>query len=106
MSNNNIQRKKEAFICDTLLPYCLQRIENAENTMVAVTLQKQIATMEIFPYIWEGQVVYGALKEPNISWYFVSDKETRKVMSTDSYRVLDKSQMKPELLKKFKQNGA
>lgn len=103
MSNNNTQRKKEAFICDTLLPYCLQRIENAENTMTAITLQKQIATMEIFPYIWEDRVMYGALKEPDISWYFVSDKETQKAKSTDSYRVLDKSQMKPELFKKLKQ---
>ena len=101
--NNNVNNKKEAFICDTLLPYCLQRIEEAENKMTADNLQKMIATMEIFPYKWEGQVMYGALKDPEIRWYFVSDKETQNVKSTDCYRLLDKSQMKPDLFKKFKQ---
>lgn len=100
---NNTRHKKESFICDTLLPYCIQRIESAENTTDATTLQKQIATMKIFPYIGESQTLYGALKEPDINWYFLGEEKKEAIKSTDSYRVLDKSQMNPNLFKKFRQ---
>lgn len=104
MSNiQSTQRKKDIFICDTLLPYCLQRIENASDGITAVTLQKQIATMEIFPYVSDDQLKYGALKEANIHWYFVGDQDKRNPKSTESYRILERNQMKPELFKKFRQ---
>lgn len=94
---------KEQFICDTLLPYCLRRIENAADNAARVTLQRQIATMKVFPYLSEGEVIYGALKEPGIRWYYVSDREPRTVKSTESYRILDRSRMKPDLFQTFRQ---
>jgi len=97
------ERKKEAFIADTLLPYYLDRIELEENDTNRTTLQKQIAAIRIFPYLTENGTKYGALKEPGIRWYFTENKETNQTYSTESYRILNKAVLKEgKLLDRFK----
>ena len=102
-SMGKTQNKKEAFIADTLLPYYLGRIESEENSANRTTLQKQIATMLIFPYVTEEGTRYGALKEPGIRWYFTEDKDIGHIYSTGSYRILNRSVLKEDrLLNRFK----
>ena len=98
------QCKKEAFIADTLLPYYMGRIESEEDDKNRKTLQNQIVTMLIFPYRTEKGTEYAALKEPNIRWYYTEDEEDRRIYSTGSYRILDKTIFKKgNLLNRFKQ---
>lgn len=104
MSNTvRTQNKKEAFIVDTLLTYYLGRIESEENSMKRTTLQKQIATMLIFPYLTEEGNRYGALREPGIRWYYTEDRNTDRTYSTESYRILNKAVLKEgQLLNRLK----
>ena len=89
---------KDKFAVEQVVPFLLERIRHAEESQRTVDLA---TSMCVFPYRTGKGTRLGCLGEPDTSWYFTRDGA--KTVSTKSYRILDTSVLKPDVVNGIKE---
>lgn len=94
----NKESAKDRFAVEQVVPFLLERIRHSEESQQTVD---QATSMCVFPYRTEEGTRLGCLGDPGMSWYFT--KDGAKTASTKSYRILDTSVLKPDVVNGIKE---
>ena len=99
-TGKNHSADKQSFIFDCLLPFYFKQMESGNYSDVdKEKITEMIARLKIFPYVTGQGHSFGILKEKDTKWYVCEGESQSKVLSTESYRILDHRLYKKDQLK-------